>query len=309
MNELQKKTANAIVNIFETGTVFGKYGKVTLLQGDTGHLTYGRSQTTLGSGNLALLIHDYCQADGALSADLEPFLSALDRRDVKLDANDKLKSLLRAAGDDPVMQSVQDAFFDRVYWAPSTTAARRISLSLALGISVVYDSHIHGSFGLIRDMTTDTYGSVQSLGEEDWIQRYVATRKSWLANHTREDLHPTVYRMDAFKELIDEEKWELELPLTVRGVVVSGETLSARYQQPVIVSADEGAIRVLMLARPRMRGEDVQQLQRALGFADEAVDGVFGPDTDGAVRAFQKKKGLKIDGKVGPATRSALGIG
>lgn len=309
MNQLQKKTANAIVNIFETGAALGRYGKVTLLKGDTGHLTYGRSQTTLGSGNLALLIHDYCQSGGTHAADLEHFLPALDRRDVRLDTDERLKSLLRQAGDDPVMQSVQDAFFDRVYWVPSTTAARRISLSLALGISVVYDSHIHGAFGLIRDMTIDKYGSVQSLGEEDWVKRYVATRKSWLANHAREDLHPTVYRMDAFKELIDEEKWELELPLTVRGVVVSREILSARYQQPVIVSADEGVIRVLMLARPRMRGEDVQQLQRALGFADEAVDGVFGPDTDEAVKAFQKKKDLKIDGKVGPATRSALGIG
>jgi chitosanase len=67
MNQLQKKTAGAILNIFETGAVFGRYGKVTLIPGDTGHLTYGKSQTTLGSGNLALLIHDYCGANGAYS--------------------------------------------------------------------------------------------------------------------------------------------------------------------------------------------------------------------------------------------------
>ena len=61
MNDLQKRTAQAIVNIFETGRVAGDYGAVTLLPGDAGHLTYGRSQTTLGSGNLFLLIKAYCE--------------------------------------------------------------------------------------------------------------------------------------------------------------------------------------------------------------------------------------------------------
>ena len=55
LTDLQKKTAQAIVQIFETSRVLGNYGQVTLLRGDTGHLTYGKAQTTLGSGNLALL--------------------------------------------------------------------------------------------------------------------------------------------------------------------------------------------------------------------------------------------------------------
>ena len=62
---LQKAAAQAIVNIFETGSVRGDYGEVTLIPGDSGQLTYGRSQTTLASGNLFLLIQDYCgHADG-----------------------------------------------------------------------------------------------------------------------------------------------------------------------------------------------------------------------------------------------------
>lgn len=308
MNQLQKKTAGAIVNIFETGSVFGRYGKVTLIAGDTGHLTYGKSQTTLGSGNLALLIHDYCRTNGAFASAFEPYLPALDRRDLKLDTDERFKALLRQAGDEPIMQDVQDAFFDRVYWEPSLKAASRIGLDIALSVAVVYDGHIQGSFGRIRDMTIAKYGTPGDSGQQEWVGRYVAVRRNWLANHDREDLHPTVYRMDAFKKLIDEEKWELDLPLTVRGVVVSKETLSARNKPPVVVSADDPETRVLMLARPRMRGSDVEALQRALGFESAAVDGIFGADTDAAVRAFQQKKGLKVDGKVGPATRSALGI-
>src|SRR5215831_16707865 len=65
ITELQKKTAQTIVNIFETGHVRGDYGMVTLLASDYGHLTYGRSQTTLASGNLFLLIRAYCQAQDA----------------------------------------------------------------------------------------------------------------------------------------------------------------------------------------------------------------------------------------------------
>ena len=65
MDPLQEQTAKAIVNIFETGRLKGDYASVVVASGDAGHLTYGRSQTTLASGNLYLLISSYCSAPGA----------------------------------------------------------------------------------------------------------------------------------------------------------------------------------------------------------------------------------------------------
>jgi peptidoglycan hydrolase-like protein with peptidoglycan-binding domain len=49
----------------------------------------------------------------------------------------------------------------------------------------------------------------------------------------------------------------------------------------------------------------LQYLLRARGHGI-TVDGIFGPRTDAAVRAFQQSRGLAVDGIVGPNTWTAL---
>jgi peptidoglycan hydrolase-like protein with peptidoglycan-binding domain len=51
-------------------------------------------------------------------------------------------------------------------------------------------------------------------------------------------------------------------------------------------------------------GRQVRLLQQAL--SGIKVDGVFGPETEEAVRRYQASSGLTVDGVVGPATSSAL---
>ncbi|MGD1935766.1 MAG: peptidoglycan-binding protein [Candidatus Phaeomarinobacter sp.] len=305
---LQKRAAQAIINIFETGTPGGDYAMVTLLPGDSGHLTYGRAQTTLGSGNLHLLVKSYCEAQGAaLAGQLVPFLDPLQNIDLSLDHDFEFRSLLAQAGTDPVMQEVQDAFFDRLYWTPAEVAARNLGLGDPLAMAVVYDGKVHGSWVRIRDRVNDRHGHPGIIGQRGWIHRYVGERRSWLAGHSNRLLRRTVYRMDAFSALMDAGNWPLSLPFSVRGQHISADVLGA---SPVRVTAEDTTQRTLKLTNPPMSGNDVEALQKALAERGWAIniDAVYDEGTRRCVSQFQDEAGLVADGIAGPATLSALDL-
>jgi len=307
LTDLQKETAQAVVNIFETGAALGRYGTVTLAANDKGGLTYGRSQASLTSGNLYYLINAYCQAPGAqFTSQFTPYLQQLAAHDTSLGTDMTFRGLLHTAGDDPVMHNAQDAYFDVNFWNPSVQAATKGGLNSALGTNVVYDSHIQGSWEAIQNRTNANHGVVSQIGEQAWISAYVNERRHWLANNSNPSLPPTVYRMDAFLQLISDGKWDLPLPLTVRGVLITEELLSAAAPLRVLAAVPA----TLQLQMPALQGDEVRTLQQALTKAGFplTVDGTFGTETDAAVRQFQQQKGLTVDGIVGPATRAALGL-
>ena len=297
LTSTQKKTAQSIINIFETGSVLGDYGIVTLIEGDTGHLTYGRSQTTLGSGNLHLLLEQYIDNPGArFRTALAPFLSRFAARDFGLDHEKHLHNIMRASADDPVMRETQDLFFDDRYWKPAANSAKQMGINTPLGITVVYDSLVHGSWIPLRNRINTQVGNIAALGEHGWIKAYVQTRHHWLSTHSRADLRPTTYRMDAFQRLIDLNLWGLELPLIVRGQEISLTTLSGNpkgcYDGPV------PGTRQLALQSPVFRGLDVRLVQLGLSQAgiDVRADGVFGNASASAIKIYQNNHSLPVTG-------------
>lgn len=67
--------------------------------------------------------------------------------------------------------------------------------------------------------------------------------------------------------------------------------------------------RLISLRRPLLRGDDVAELQRrlnSLGFDAGKEDGIFGSDSERAVREFQRNAGLTVDGICGPETVGSL---
>lgn len=58
-------------------------------------------------------------------------------------------------------------------------------------------------------------------------------------------------------------------------------------------------------------GDAVRTIQTKLsnwGYFSGDIDGIYGPKTEEAVKYFQRKNGLTVDGVVGPATLRALGM-
>ena len=68
---------------------------------------------------------------------------------------------------------------------------------------------------------------------------------------------------------------------------------------------------VYALSKYGSRGNEVKQIQTKLknwGYYKDNVDGIYGSQTLEAVKYFQRKNGLTVDGIAGSATLKALGI-
>lgn len=68
---------------------------------------------------------------------------------------------------------------------------------------------------------------------------------------------------------------------------------------------------VYALSKYGSTGEEVKQIQTKLknwGYYKGNIDGIYGSKTVKAVKDFQNKNGLEVDGIVGDKTLAALGI-
>jgi chitosanase len=223
LSEGQRRICERVINVFETGTLEGKYGAISIFHDGPGRIrqvTYGRSQTT-EYGNLRELVQMYADANGTFSARLRPFIDRIGR--TALVDDDTFKDLLRRAGnEDPVMRTTQDLFFERRYFQPALSWARENGFTRALSMLVIYDSFIHS--GSIRSDLRNRFPErppARGGDEKTWISQYVAARHAWLPHHSNPEVRPSNYRTRDLGREVAAGNWDLAIqPIMANGVPV-----------------------------------------------------------------------------------------
>jgi len=240
----QRLICDRVINVFETGTIKGKYGAISIYRDGPNlirQVTYGRSQTT-EYGNLRQLVDMYAKAGGIYSNDLKSYVPLIGN--TALVDNEPFKDLLRKAGnEDPIMRATQDRFFDQVYFQPAEKWADANGFTLPLSMLVIYDSFIHS--GRILDFLRARFAEMPpSRGgdEKRWISQYADARHKWLSTHSRSDLRASSYRTKDLVREIARGNWGLSnLPVIANGTPVDDQGAGAKVAAPAIpkVAMDE----------------------------------------------------------------------
>lgn len=220
---IDKKTKiQYIVNVFETGSIKGDYGNISIYNDGPSNekqVTYGRSQTT-EYGNLVDLIKLYVARNGKYSDFFTPYIAKIGKTPLCRDMD--FVTRLKQAGSDPIMVAAQDDFFDTHYWEPALKFCTKNGFIKPLSGLVIYDSFIHSGsiLSFLRNKFKENV-PVAGGNEDNWITSYLQARKFWLENHTTPILRKTVYRVNNMITAKDQGNWELNSPFIANGVIVS----------------------------------------------------------------------------------------
>lgn len=214
-----------VLHVFETGKKEGDYSNVSIYKDGGGgsykQITYGASQTTQ-DGNLDKLLYAYLakHTGTAAASVISSRMPTKNNRDLVNDT--EFINALKSAGKEEIMQEAQDEFFDETYFSPAYNWFKNNGFTLPLSMLVIYDSYIHS--GGILTFLRNRFKEVPPASggdEKTWIEQYVSTRKSWLANHSNKILRNTVYRMKTMQDCIDNNNWDLTKPINANGVIIS----------------------------------------------------------------------------------------
>ena len=70
----------------------------------------------------------------------------------------------------------------------------------------------------------------------------------------------------------------------------------------------QDSFQVVATATTTSQNKEIQTRLKKWGYYNGAIDGILGPKSISAIKAFQKKYGLVQDGIVGPKTAAKMGI-
>jgi chitosanase len=121
----------------------------------------------------------------------------------------------------------QHKMADEVYGAPAIREFKRLGFEHPLSLAVLYDTAIQHGDGddpdsltsMIEEVLRLRSAQVPEAEEEEWIAAFLETRREHLEEahdpDTREVWAESVGRIDVFEQLVENEQWDLELPLNI----------------------------------------------------------------------------------------------
>ena len=170
--------------------------------------------------------------------------------------------------------------------------------------------------GIIGDSSNKRNAFLGEALTSNWDKLIEKINKAGIETSKFEEAIRKCYNNDEALDKLIEEHGSLEE--AIRSGAIATEILQKAFDKIAdggateeIASFVEGLKEIKRILKYDSVGEDVKKLQTALDalgydLGAPGIDGIIGPITEAAIKAFQTDHGLEVDGIVGPETLAAL---
>lgn len=184
-------------------------------------------------------------------------------------------------------------------FVPASTRARRISLGTLVALTAAPTASLGDASASVQTAPVKPAAPATTASHEIQLTTGSTGRQVRLLQKALGVKVDGIYGPETEAAVL---RYQASRNLTVDNIVGPQTKAALADGSPAVVSASKVHEE---LTGETQQSSDVKRLQSALGVK---VDGQFGPETEHAIVAFQKKDGLHVDGIVGPETWGALGV-
>jgi chitosanase len=214
---LNKEIILKITSVFENNTPELQYNYCEAL-GDGRGYTFGYCGFTTGTGDGYEVIQ--LLSDTSLSKFLPRLEELAKNEDGSIEGLEGFETEWKVLGSSEEAISAQQEIGDKLYWSPAIKHAEELNWQSPLAIACLYDTIIQHGNGDDPDSLGSIISKIdQSLDEKQAVVQFLEKRKEILENATdpatREEWKWSTPRVEALKNLIKDENWDLNLPICI----------------------------------------------------------------------------------------------